>query len=192
MSKHYARAPRYAPSLLQWALLAGLLLPLSTAHAQTGLTFSFANVQTSDAGLAFDVMVQAAEDGTRLGDTQVYLNYNPDAFGPSVVTQGRIAVSPGEAFAGRAAYRPPIINDNTAARVSITTEFVGKQTDGVPLPDTAVQLLHVVLSFVDGSQPPNLRFDTKLMAGQQFESDYKTVYSVTAFGESSLKQEQPR
>ncbi len=188
------RSPLRTSLLLRWVLLAGLLLSPTTALAQTGITFSFANVQMTDAGLAFDVMVQAAEAGTRLGDTQVYLNYNPDAFGPSVVTKGRITVSPGEAFAGRAAYRPPIINDNTAARVSITTEFVGKQADGVPLPATAVQLLRVVLAFVDESQPPDLRFDTKLMTGQQFESDYATVYLVRAgvFDDGGLKHEQRR
>ena len=149
-----------------------------TAPAQVGLTFSFDNVAHTADGLAFDVVVMGAQPGTRLGDTQVYLNYNEAAFGEAVAHNGHIAVTLAPALQAHGRYRPPVVNDNTASRVSITTEYVGQPEAGLALPaDAGLVLMRVVLTPTDAAAPPELGFDARLMAGQQFEADMATVYA---------------
>lgn len=166
--------PRFS---LPFALLVLALLVPGTARAQSGLTFSFDNVEETAEGVAFDVVVTGERPGTQLGDTQVYLNYNDAAFGASVAHAGAIAVELAEALTAHGRYRAPVINDNTATRVSITTEYVGQADDGLPLTDRPFTLMRVTLRRADAEAPIALAFDERLMTGQQFEADMATAYA---------------
>ena len=167
---------RFSLPLALVLLAFGLLLP-GAARAQSGLTFSFANVEETEDGMAFDVVITGERPGTRLGDTQIYLNYNEAAFGASVAYSGAIAVELAEALTAHGRYRPPIINDNTATRVSITTEYVGQAETGLPLKDEPFTLMRVRLRRADAEAPIELAFDERLMTGQQFEADMATAYA---------------
>ncbi len=173
---------RYAPStplrllLLPVMLLLGLWLAAPPVQAQHNISFTFDNVQTTDQGVSFDVLVAAAQAGTRLGDTQIYLDYNADAFGDQVKENGRITATLGPDLAANGNYFDPLLNDNTVSRVSIVGEFLGTEEQGLALSGTPVVLFHVTMDAVPGGEQATLSFFEPLMEGQQFESDYATIF----------------
>ncbi|MEM1093322.1 MAG: T9SS type A sorting domain-containing protein [Bacteroidota bacterium] len=175
--------------LTAWCVLVFLLFP-RLVSAQTGLTFSFANQQITgtapNTNYQFDVVVQATAAGTRLGDTQVYLNYNTAAFGTSVVAGSKITVTKGTLLQGLLGnidgldlYTIVSTTDNTDARVAITMEYNygGNPTQGNEVPTTATQLLQVEIDISDASQIAGLSFDATLMGNQQYTSNNVDRYS---------------
>jgi len=75
----------------------------SSVFAQTGITFSFANVTitgTSPKFFEFDVMAQAGAGGTSIGDNLVYINYNTLGFGSNIADNAKITVTKGTLVAG--------------------------------------------------------------------------------------------
>lgn len=184
-----ARKDILVPSLQPVRWLAGMALALLIGalplQAQEA-TFTFANGQitgTSPKFYEFDVMIQASTAGTRLGDTQVYINYNTSAFGTSVVANSKITVTKAALISGNVDYLAPNVQDNTASRISITTEWAREHvpTDAEETPTTATALIHVRLEIADENQTAGLSFQSSLMGGQQFQSDNSTTYpTVTA------------
>jgi hypothetical protein len=160
----------------------------SASFAQTSITFTFANKQITGSSTQFyefDVMAQAGDSGTILGDNQVYLNYNNVAFGPNISLNGKITVTKGSLIQGT--LPPPVelqlydiinIEDNTSSRVAITCDLVFDGPDfGSELPTTPTQLLHISLEIQNSSESARLSFEGSLMDRQQFNSDKSINYS---------------
>jgi hypothetical protein len=160
----------------------------SASFAQTSITFTFANKQITGSSTQFyefDVMAQAGDSGTILGDNQVYLNYNNVAFGPNISSNGKITVTKGSLIQGT--LPPPVelqlydiinIEDNTSSRVAITCDLVFDGPDfGSELPTTPTQLLHISLEIQNSSESARLSFEGSLMDRQQFNSDKSINYS---------------
>lgn len=116
-------------------LLALLILASSFPVLQAQeVHYSFANVQSTKAGpfgsLEFDVTISGSSEFT-LGSGQLYLNYNPAAFGENALAKGNmiVTVPPGKdylleqkdnATGWAPTYTQPLdLKDNTASRVSI-------------------------------------------------------------------------
>lgn len=172
---------------LRWlaGMALALLLGALPLQAQE-VTFTFANGQitgTSPKFYEFDVMIQASTSGTRLGDTQVYINYNTSAFGTSVATNSKVTVTKAALISGNVLYADPVVNDNTDSRISIQVEYVlpSSPSSAEETPTTATALIHVRLEIADENQTAGLSFQSSLMGGQQFQSDNSTTYpTVTA------------
>ncbi len=161
-----------------WAMV--LLISLFFVNSfAVGITFTFANTQITGSSpqyFEFDVMVAADASGTKIGDTQVYINYNIDGFGTNITGANGITVTKGS-FIDNINYRLPVVADNTTSRVSITTEFQGLQpSDGSDLPTVPTQLLHVIIEIKDETQTAGLSFQQNDMDGAQFQSDGSTQY----------------
>ena len=163
---------RILPAVL---LLAAFLLAALPARAQTGISFEFANVETTASGVSFDVVATAAP-GARLGDAQVYLDYN-DAFGELAHENGRLSATLGSALAASGNYYEHVLaNDNTASRVSLVAEYVGAEGDGIAFGTAPVTLFHVEMAAVEGAGDAAISFDEGLMEGQQFADDFATAF----------------
>ena len=169
-------------------LLLGLTLAATTSTLGQSITFTFANrtiTGTSPKFLEFDVLVAGGTGGTKLGDTQVYINYNTSGFGSSIQANGKITVTKGTHISG-ASYTnspqpTPQVLDNTSSRVSIQVSYTGGAGNGASLPTSPTQLLHVKIEISNQAQTAGLSFAQSLMAGQQYQDDNSTVYSpVTA------------
>ena len=154
--------------------------PLGDPKPDIGVTFTFENCQIADGRFSFDVMIQADEAGRRLGDTEVFLDYNALGFGPNIETNGNLTVMLGTALATNGNYATPIANDVAASKVSIETAFTGTEGDGLLVPTTPMQLLHVEIEIQDGNENSGLNFDQGAMQGAQFEDDGQAFDPVRA------------
>ena len=155
-------------------------------NKSVGLTFYFENgfLAPDHSYYEFDVMIGATESDTRLGDTQVYLDYSTDGFGESIVDNSKITVTKGVLlqgdFSGLDLYSLLNMEDNTASRVSITYQYnlaalLPSVGNIVPkLPDTD-QLMHVRIDIANMYATAGLSFDIPLMTGQQYQSDNLTA-----------------
>ena len=160
-------------------LILASFLSVSVAFA-TGITFTFANAQitgTSPKYLEFDIMVAADATGTKLGDTQVYFDYNTNGFGTNVNGNSKITVTKGSLINN--AYYSIMVNDNNPSRVSITAQYnlPAAPELGSELPTAPSQLLHIKMEIADPNQTAGLSFYQSLMVGQQYESDNQTKYN---------------
>ena len=155
-----------------------------------GITFTFANGQVTGSlpkYYEFDVMVAADGEGTRIGDTMVYINYNSAGFGERIADNGKITVSKGTLVQGGSDpfwyYTITNIADNKNYRVAITNtyNYPGYPEFGNALPTTPTQLIHVKIEINSQSESSGLSFQDSLMNDQQYESDNSTKYDpVTA------------
>ena len=173
-------------SMKNLLLLIGIILLSFSLGFATSITFTFANGQitgTSPQYYEFDVMANAGASGTRLGDTQVYINYNTSGFGSNIVANGKVTVTKGALLKGdvlgSALYDIVNVVDNTSSRVSITN---GYNFDTSPdwanaLPTTPDTLLHIKIEIASPSAGAGLSFEQTLMDGNQYESDNTTKYS---------------
>lgn len=156
-----------------WLFAAAILLCARPAEAQSGITFTLDHLEVTSDGVTFDVL--AAADGSRLGDSQVYLAYDVETFGARVAEGGRISAALGDALTG--SYGAPIINDNADGRVSVTAPFLGSVDDGVALGSNPVVLLHVTMHPASGGESGSVRFYEPLMDGQQYTADLATAFT---------------
>ena len=164
----------------------------TTGAFGTGITFTFANGGVTGTYYEFDVMVEADGSGTRIGDTQTYINYNTDAFDPNIASNGKITVTEGylidDLYLGVIdLYQITTINDNSSSRVSILAEYQqeGNPQWGGEVPTgSPAQLLHVSIEIADPSKTAGLSFeiDYPFMENIQFQSDNDTIYSPVLAG----------
>ena len=168
-----------------------LFLICGIAYGQindVGITFEFENgeviTENSEEYYAFDIIAYATEDGTKLGDTQTYINYNTTSFGQMVSSEDNIIVEKGELIQGELAPGTPLyyfvnITDNTSSCVVITAGYLFEMLPEVAniLPSTPIQFLHVKLKIIDISGYAGLSFKEDLMQGQQYHSDNTTIYT---------------
>jgi len=152
-----------------------------------GITFTFANDQITGSGpkfFEFDVMVAGDGSITKLGDTQVYINYNSLAFGNSISSNNKVNVDFGSLIpsGSQPFYFPPIVIDNSNSRVSITTEYLLTPNDAfaVSLPNSPTPLWHISIEIADEVQTSDLSFQESLMNGQQTQGNGNIYTSVTA------------
>ncbi|MBC8527086.1 MAG: T9SS type A sorting domain-containing protein [Candidatus Cloacimonetes bacterium] len=144
-----------------------------------GIDFTFANgfLAPDHSYYEFDVMVAAQFDGTKLGDTQTYINYSTVGFGESIVANSKITITKGTLlqgeFSGVDLYSLITLEDNTTSMVSIVYNynFDVLPAFGNDVFTTPNQLMHVRIDIVDENATAGLSFNAGLMAGQQYESD---------------------
>ncbi len=149
-----------------------------------GITFTFANHTVTFDGTTkyfeFDVMAQASAVGTKIGDNQVYINYNTAGFGSSIVANNKVTVEKGTLLQndGPPYYNIDNVADNTSSRFAVTVGYVyGNNPEyGNDLPAEPTQLLHIKIAIADTSQTSGLTFYQPLMVGQEYESDNTTKY----------------
>jgi hypothetical protein len=173
-------------------LLLVVALVSNTLALGESITFTFANraiTGTTPKYLEFDVRAQAGSTGTtRLGDTQVYINYSTAGFGSSIVTNSKVTVTKGSLISGELVPGLPLYNitnvsDNTASRAAITVGYNYPVSPGSAnlLLTSPTQLIHVKIEIADQGQNAGLSFEQSLLDGQQYESNNSTKYSpVTA------------
>lgn len=152
----------------------------------TDITFTFANDTITGEAVTyfeFDVMAQAGETGTRVGDTQIYIDYNSAGFGSSIVSSSKITVEKrallqGELMPGLPLYEITNVIDNTSSKVAITLGYLysGSPDYANELPATPDTLLHIKIEIFDSNEYSGLTFDNALMLNQQYESDNSTKY----------------
>ncbi len=159
-------------------------MALATWSWAAGITFTFANSTVTTDGTAkyfeFDVMAQATETGTRIGDNQVYINYNTLGFGSSVAANEKVEVTKGTLLQndGPPYYNIINVTDNTPSRFAVGVEYVyGDYPEyGNEVPTDPTQLLHIKIEIADTTQKSGLSFEEALMVGQEYYSDNTTKY----------------
>jgi len=161
-----------------------LVMAFATYTWAAGITFTFANNTVTTDGTTkyfeFDVMAQASETGTRIGDNQVYINYNTLGFGSSIAANDKVEVTKGTLLQndGPPYYNIINVTDNTPSRLAIGVEYVyGDYPEyGNEVPTEATQLLHIKIEIADTTQTSGLTFEQSLMDGQEYYSDNTTKY----------------
>ena len=152
-----------------------------------GITFAFENAVLSDEGnfFEFDVKAYASETGTKLGDNQVYINYDALGFGENVILNGNAEITKGTLLEGemRVPLYEMILADETPSMFSGKTMFnpLALPSQGNDLPAFPTQLLHIKIEIADSEQYAGLSFEEISMHQQQYYSDNYTKYTpVTA------------
>ena len=154
----------------------------------TSITFTFANGQITGTSPQFyevDVMANAGAAGTKIGDTQVYFNFNTAGFDSFIVTNSKLTVTASTLLAG-GFYSIVNVTDNTKSRAAVTVDFI---IDGFPqfandLPVTPTALIHLKIQIADGSETAGLSFEQSLMVDQQYEQDRLTIYTPVIAGDT--------
>lgn len=147
-----------------------------------GITFSFAGAEVTgthpNSYYEFDVMIQASESGSYLKDVQVYILYNPDAFGYNIyeLNTNRLIVEKGVAI-NTSFYSALAVANNTDQIISISSNYFSDTYASLSylVPPTEpesepVQLVHVKMKIVEQNDTADLSFSmgNPSMAGQQF------------------------
>ncbi len=164
--------------------------------ANEGITFSFANAQitgSSPSYLEFDIMVHATAN-TQFKVAQVYINYNTDAFNPSIYGNSKVTVTPGALLAqvnnGGTGLYGLSINDNTTSILSIANTWFGTGT-GYDLTNTLGTTdqvyVHVKIEIQDPSKPNGISFNESISQWNKQDlyftsGDNESKYVVTEIG----------
>lgn len=152
---------------------------ISNSLAAQSITFRILNKVITEASVEFDVALESNVD-FKLGSGQVYINYNPAAFGPSVnnAVQRRVTVTrpygsvlaQGDIFS---IYSNFVVNDNTDSRFSFSWQQAFSE-GYIPAPNitgAASVLFHVKMDFIPGgnSRPDGICFESgEVFDGQVF------------------------
>lgn len=157
----------------------------TTVYSQS-VAFSFANAKDTIIGgedyHQVDVMIasQSSAGNFTMGSGQIYINYNIQSLGIQVDNLGNVEAIFDEPqyllglkdnnFNVINVYSNPILNDNTASRLSISWQqdrgegCIGRMVEFVPQP-----LMKLRFKYADNSFPPDLCFETDpLFIGQTF------------------------
>jgi len=166
--------------------MAVLLIALAGCTWATGITFTFGNIRVTGSApkvIEFDVLAQASENGTFLGDTQVYINYNTLGFGEYIAANSKVTVIKGVLLQGEVPIVGPkyeLINtlDNTIDRFSVAANyrFDGSLEGANPLTTAPQSLFSVAIEILDPLQTAGLSFAEDLMVGQQYQYDNTAKY----------------
>lgn len=128
----------------------------------------------------FDVYVEADMLGHNLSDGVFYMNYNPEYFGASVVTNGRLFIDRDNDVAlldMKVAgliyiYTPILTGDNATNRFGVVWELGdATKTFAQTIPIVSTYLCHVRIEVSNISQNPDLQFDLPLMDRETFYYD---------------------
>lgn len=161
----------------KFAFLLLLLVMVGYSSMAQGVSFEIRNATVSNNQYVFDIYMGADQAGTFHSRGQVYLNYNPLAFGEKVVDNKRIQVTPGallnQTVASNAKYFTVNVVDNEENIAAITwssnfTALAPNSAFHTEVPMAATHLYHVAMNLVDASAATKVDFNTKLMNGQQF------------------------
>ncbi|MBN1326971.1 MAG: T9SS type A sorting domain-containing protein, partial [Candidatus Cloacimonetes bacterium] len=166
----------------------------------SGLNFSFANSQVTEDGyyFEFDIMVNSISTPALLGDTHIYLNYDPQAFGYQAVAYDGIKISKGsllqgELIPGVALYSEPHSSDNDISRIGIHLAYNFAQLPEAAnlIPTSPSCLVHVQIEIADNNASSRISFensDRVPMNFQQYYSDnsarFNTVVTNAVLNES--------
>jgi hypothetical protein len=166
--------------------MAVLLIALAGCTWATGITFTFGNIRVTGSApkvIEFDVLAQASENGTFLGDTQVYINYNTLGFGEYIAANSKVTVIKRVLLQGEVPIVGPkyeLINtlDNTIDRFSVAANyrFDGSLEGANPLTTAPQSLFSVAIEILDPLQTAGLSFAEDLMVGQQYQYDNTAKY----------------
>lgn len=152
---------------------------LSFGFSQVGVNYEIRNAQRNGSSYEFDVFMSASQLGTLNSRGQLYLQYNPAAFGVNLVQNTAMTanlagiLSQTEPQAGLAKYSLVNLIDNNPTTLAITWQsnfmsFPASQSLQSAVPASPIQIFHVSLPMLNTSQPAEIKFHQQLMAGQQF------------------------
>lgn len=155
------------------------------AGTDTSISFAFVNSSITAGGGNYevDVSIAAGENGTKIGDCMVYINYSTAGFGSFLFAKNKIVVTKGVLIQGDkegADLYSIIVADNTSSRVAITVEYNFSSMPGWAnnlLVSQAV-LLHIKIDIADSSKTSGLSFQQNLMDNNQYQSDYNKYNPV--------------
>ena len=159
--------------LIVTLLLAGILI-----QAQVDVSFRFANAQVNsdDAGLfQFDIEMKASQLDTYQRDLQIFMDYNPKAFGSEIVKNELINVEKLELMqgdiSGEDKYSFIRITDvNNADRIAILTEFTAEKSSSGPgfynmVTTDFIGLARITIKIKNSDEKAGIKMVHKLMDG---------------------------
>ena len=163
-------------SFLLSILLSSLAFNLTFGQAKLG--FSLQNVQVVGNSLEFDIYAVANVSNTYHSRGQIYIDYNPLAFGDSIVARGNATYTPLSlvnetvpVFGSK--YSTIGFIDNTVNRLAITwqTNFPAATPATLThtlVPATFTPIYHISIQIQNSSVPVQIALAEHLMIGQQF------------------------
>lgn len=162
-------------------LMPCLLEAQSRPQPRGGIEFTFANAAlvsiNGNQYFSLDVMVSSPDANQRLGTGIVFINYNPQAFGYSVKTNGNVIVGLGSLIAANPfSLYGLILNDNTPTRLAITFEYFFAAGSGALLTGQPQQLVNVKFKVQNAGHYSGISFQTNMMANQQYLDDNATLF----------------
>ena len=162
-----------------------ILISLGSLTFAQNISFTFVNPRntTDGADTYYEADIYISSDSDfKVGSGQIYFNYNTEAFGENVWTNGNFSMEvPDECLLGPtlfnnsiSAYTSFIVNDNTASRVS--TSFQQAMSAGTigedNITSTPTHIYSVKFKYVDTTKEPMVAFeddeDAVDMARDQF------------------------
>jgi len=164
-----------------FVLLLMMLIPLyltGQTYNSVDITFTFDNGQITTDGTnnfyEFDIMINGSDVGTNFSFLQVFMSYNSDAFGESVLTNNNLTFSLGSLpLAGNYS-----VNQNDNASNIVSLGLFWNWNNSVPLPTTPGQLFHVKMKIADRNQSTGLAFNYDLMNLNQFDDQFNWYRSM--------------
>lgn len=155
-----------------------LFVTVLGSYAQVFVNFSIQNQQLLAGRWEFDVFMNVSDPGTYHSRGQLYITYNPVAFGNSVVNAGRVNYTTGPllnelVFGTTNKYSTINLVDNTDNTFSITwlsnfTAFPPGATFHTLAPTTPTLLYHFSVQLANPPASKDIAFVQPLMTGQQF------------------------
>jgi len=169
-----------------------LLFCLSGTTLAQGLNFSFQSARLVGTGPYFyevNIMLDADVAGTRVGDTQVYIDYNPLAFGDSVATRGRAAAFKSFLTAGDEngvqLYTVRNVADHGTNQIAVTITYdFDSNTSLANEVEVGVKrgLFRLQIEVENRAWLSGVSIDDTYMQGQQFLADNQTQYNILDVG----------
>jgi hypothetical protein len=166
------------------------MLWVGSAQAQA-VSFEVRNERVVGSNYEFDVYMAADQLGTFHSRGQVYVNYNPAAFGSQLVSSGNVTVTQlsllKENIGGTGKYATINATDNAPGVVAFTWQnnFVNQAPSATFHTEVLMvmtPLYHVSMKLIDPAAATKVSLNSKLMKGQQF-------YLISANGEEKAYRE---
>ncbi len=164
----------------------------TSAFSQEQLSFKFDNVTIVSGApdvLQFDIAIKADNAGTFHRDLQVYIDYNPVAFGENVVANGKITVTALDLMSSH--YTTVALVDNTSSKFAFISEAdeelnqPGSSTYFTEMPDTYLGFIRVQMEITDNNNLAGIAFDEELMNGGQYKQSLTSTDPI-AYVDPSL------
>lgn len=139
----------------------------------TVIDFSFDNIQTVGTDkLEFDVFAKTNTTGIRFASTELFLEYNSEAFGTQVVQNGHIQVERG-VIVDSTVYTINLADHNDST-VVLDISSANNPTALYPLSANDEQMVHITLDVQNLFELVTLTMDDFLMSGQSTFYDDRT------------------